>query len=155
MLGLEGPESYQPGYATSACLLCWRSQKLVTSLATTGASDEVHPGSPEHKWYRHEARGDQNWHAGVPFVQWMLLMHQAFGLFSEDEGWERVVWSCANLLELCKFCIAKSNRFGPQSTRSDCEYWVLKRWRGVTHCRIRGVHPAIVSSLDSDSSLWI
>ena len=32
MLGLEGPESYQPGYATSACLLCWRSQKLVTSL---------------------------------------------------------------------------------------------------------------------------
>ena len=26
MLGLEGPKSYQPGYATSACLLCWRSQ---------------------------------------------------------------------------------------------------------------------------------
>lgn len=26
MLRLEGPESYQPGYATSARLLCWGSQ---------------------------------------------------------------------------------------------------------------------------------
>jgi hypothetical protein len=26
MLSVEGPESYQPGYATSAHLLCWHSQ---------------------------------------------------------------------------------------------------------------------------------